>query len=105
MRFSSFMVLAAGLTIPVAAVADDPVAGGAILENSCAGCHAVGKTGDSPLAAAPAFRDMFHDYQPADLAESLAEGIVAGHEDMPEWQFQPEDVGNIIAYLDELIAD
>jgi len=33
------------------------------------------------------------------LAEALAEGILTGHPQMPEFAFPPDDVAAIIAYL------
>ena len=33
------------------------------------------------------------------LAESLAEGIVVGHGDMPEFLFEPDDVEALLAYI------
>jgi hypothetical protein len=36
------------------------------------------------------------------LEESLAEGIVVGHPDMPEFRFRPEDVAAIISYLESI---
>ena len=35
----------------------------------------------------------------------LAEGIVTGHNDMPDFAFEPGDVTAIIAYLDTLKSD
>jgi hypothetical protein len=43
-------------------------------------------------------------YDPAALEEALAEGIVTGHNDMPDFAFEPGDVTAIIAYLDTLKA-
>ena len=37
-----------------------------------------------------------------DLQEPLAEGIVTGHPTMPEFRFDPGQVGDIIAYLKSL---
>jgi hypothetical protein len=37
-------------------------------------------------------------YPIKDLAESLAEGIVSGHPDMPVFAFSPHDVEAIIEY-------
>ena len=37
-----------------------------------------------------------------DLAESLAEGIVSGHPDMPIFVFSPHDVEAIIDYLQSI---
>jgi cytochrome c len=76
--------------------------GRALLEANCARCHATGKEGASPLAQAPPFREVVKRYEPETLAEALAEGIVTGHPDMPEFQFSPEQIGTIIAYLDSL---
>ena len=36
------------------------------------------------------------------LEEALAEGLVTGHPDMPEFQFEARDVGAIIAYLNSI---
>jgi hypothetical protein len=33
------------------------------------------------------------------LAEALAEGIFVGHPDMPEFVFEADEVGAILAYL------
>ena len=38
------------------------------------------------------------------LEEALAEGIVTGHEQMPQFAFEPEQVTAIVAYLDTLKA-
>ena len=68
-------------------------------ERDCARCHAVGKTGASPHKQAPPFRVVGKRYPIESLEEALAEGIVSGHPDMPEFQYDPDDVGAIIAYL------
>lgn len=34
-----------------------------------------------------------------DLAEALGEGVVTGHAEMPQFVFEPDQVGAIIAYL------
>ncbi len=81
----------------------DPIQrGAALLERNCAGCHAIGHVGDSPLPEAPPFRDLKALYPIEDLAEPLAEGIVSGHPAMPERAFAPEDVDAILAYLETL---
>lgn len=73
--------------------------GHALLQRDCARCHAIGHTGASPRKAAPAFRTLSRRYPIESLEESLAEGIMSGHPDMPEFAFDAEDVGAIIAYL------
>ena len=73
--------------------------GFAILQTNCARCHAVERVGESPLPAAPPFRTLHERYPVESLQESLAEGIVTGHPDMPEFRFAPDQVGDVIAYL------
>jgi mono/diheme cytochrome c family protein len=73
-----------------------------IVRTNCSRCHAVGKVGDSPLPVAPPFRTLHKRYPVEDLQEPLAEGIVTGHPTMPEFRFDPGQVGDIIAYLKTL---
>ena len=73
-----------------------------IVRTNCARCHAVGKTGDSTLPIAPPFRSLHERYPVENLQEPLAEGIVTGHPSMPEFRFDPGQVGDIIAYLKSL---
>ena len=69
---------------------------------NCAGCHAVGRIGASPLAVAPAFRDLHTKYPVEDLGEALAEGITTGHPTMPEFQLEPDQITDVVAYLKSL---
>jgi cytochrome c len=73
--------------------------GEALVKENCSRCHAIGKEGDSPHPQAPPFRTLSNRYPIEDLAESLAEGIVSGHPDMPIFVFSPADVEAIIDYL------
>jgi len=73
-----------------------------ILFKNCARCHAIDRVGKSPLADAPPFRDVMKRYDPSDLEEALAEGIVTGHNQMPEFTFEPDEITAIIAYLNTL---
>ncbi len=83
--------------------ATDTVAKGrAILEANCARCHAIGMDDSSHHEEAPPFRVVVTRYPPEDLAEALAEGIVSGHPDMPEFVFQPAEIEAILAYLGTL---
>lgn len=70
-----------------------------IVARDCSRCHAIDTVGASPLPAAPAFRSLSAKYPLEHLAEALAEGIVAGHPDMPQRPFEPEDVAAILAHL------
>ena len=82
--------------------ADDIAAGKMLVEANCSRCHAVGPTGDSPLAKAPPFREVVTRYPPESLGEALVEGIVTGHNEMPEFVFEADQAEEIIAYLDSL---
>jgi cytochrome c2 len=73
-----------------------------LAQSYCERCHAIGKTGSSKHAEAPVFRDVVSRYPPASLAEALAEGISTGHPDMPEFVFSPDDISNLIAFLESI---
>lgn len=75
-----------------------------LLRTNCARCHAIDETSSSPNEKAPPFRNIVAKYDPNALEEALAEGIVTGHNDMPEFAFEPGDVTAIITYLDTLKA-
>src|SRR5947209_1865738 len=80
---------------PAAASAQDTqtlARGRLLVQRYCAGCHSVTRSGHSPRDGAPAFRDLNQRYQPDDLAESLAEGILVGHPAMPQMAFPAADV-------------
>ena len=101
-------VLAAGLAfgvlaVPACAAEKDLTAKGqALLKENCSRCHAIGKEGTSPHPEAPPFRTLSSKYPVEDLAESLAEGIVSGHPDMPIFVFSAHDVEAIIDYLQSI---
>ncbi len=73
--------------------------GEVLVKENCSRCHAIGKEGASTHPEAPPFRTLSSRYPIDDLAESLAEGIVSGHPDMPIFVFGPTDVEAIIDYL------
>jgi mono/diheme cytochrome c family protein len=93
---AAFMLVAA---MRPAAAAEDLKHGEALLTRDCSRCHAVGRSGDSPRKEAPAFRTLAQRYPIESLEEALGEGIMSGHPDMPEFQYEGGDVGAIIAYL------
>ena len=76
--------------------------GEVLIRDNCSRCHAIGRTGDSPKAEAPPFRTLSSKYPIENLAESLAEGIVSGHPEMPIFVFKPHDIDAIIAYLQSI---
>jgi len=76
--------------------------GRVLLLTNCARCHAIDKASQSPLKIAPPFRTLHLRYPIENLEEPLAEGIITGHPTMPEFRFDPDQVGDIIAYLKSL---
>ena len=80
----------------------DIAMGHSFVAENCAKCHAVEAQGDSPLAEAPPFRNLHEKYPVESLAEALAEGIVTGHADMPEFVLTPDEIGAVISYLESL---
>lgn len=104
-RLSAVLVL-----IATPALADlpegDPTIGRELVDGLCAGCHAVDESRASPVGEAPPFIDLVDRWPPAHLAEALAEGIVVGHGAvrMPEFRLHPDDIEDVIAYLEELEA-
>lgn len=76
--------------------------GAVLVRVKCAGCHAVERGGDSPMAAAPPFRDMGVLYPVADLQEAFAEGLVTAHPAMPAFEFEPQEIADVIAYLEHV---
>jgi cytochrome c len=77
--------------------------GRAFAEQNCGRCHAVGPTGESPLAKAPPFRTLHERYPVENLTEALAEGIRTGHPEMPQFnELDTEQIDDLIAYLKSL---
>jgi cytochrome c len=96
--FAVVVLLMTGMR-PAASADDQLKHGEELLARDCAKCHAIGKTGTSPRPEAPAFRTLSRRYPIESLEEALGEGIITGHNDMPEFKFDGDDVGAIIAYL------
>ena len=78
---------------------DDLATGAALLQKNCGSCHATARTDVSRDKDAPAFRTLGQRYPIDSLEEALAEGMLSGHPDMPEFSFDADEVGAIIAYL------
>jgi mono/diheme cytochrome c family protein len=97
-------VLTLGLALGLAAPAfakGDAARGKKIAEVNCAECHAVGRTGAGANAKSPPFRTLAQRYPLQALEESLAEGIMVGHEgpEMPLYEFEPQEIEDLMAYL------
>jgi len=78
--------------------------GETLLATECSRCHATGRTGESRHPQAPLFRTLAKRYPIESLEEALGEGFISGHPDMPEFKFEGDDVGAIVAYLKSIQA-
>lgn len=92
-------VLIAAVPVSAAPTAEELKRGEDLLITYCGSCHATGRTGNSRRPDAPVFRTLGKRYPIESLEESLGEGIMAGHPDMPEMSFDGDDVGAIVDYL------
>jgi len=95
---------AAGAAAPLdVALSGGSVARGAALAQArCASCHAVDRSDESPMPGAPPFRRLSDSYPVANLQEGLAEGLVTAHPGMPQFAFEPDEIRDLIAYLETL---
>jgi mono/diheme cytochrome c family protein len=90
------------LAVFPAAAGSEFARGEALVKANCARCHAVGRADASRHPNAPPFRTLSQRYPLRDLEEALAEGIVTGHPDMPEFMASPDQINAIIAYIASL---
>jgi len=95
----SFLAAVLAMASIESAAAADPKRGETLLARDCGRCHAVGRSGASPLKDAPPFRTLGKRYPVESLEETLGEGTMTGHPDMPEFKYDADDVGGIIAHL------
>jgi cytochrome c len=94
----------AGLAVPAVAQVSVIERGADIAARQCARCHAVGRSGDSPMSLAPPLRELSRRYPVDNLAEAFAEGIVTGHPAMPRFTFEPREIDALLAFIDSLGA-
>jgi mono/diheme cytochrome c family protein len=100
------MLVSLALTLvtltPAAAASPQEQRGKTFALNNCARCHSIDKLSPSPLKIAPPFRTLHKRYPIETLAEALAEGISTGHPTMPAFQLDPDQIGDLLAYLKTL---
>jgi mono/diheme cytochrome c family protein len=96
------LALALMTLTPAAAASPDQQRGKTFALNNCARCHSIDKVTQSPLKIAPPFRTLHTRYPIETIAEALAEGIVTGHPSMPQFQLDPDQIHDLLAYLKTL---
>jgi cytochrome c len=103
LAFMSLSSVACSSQPPLSAAPDPQTSEGRFLvEVHCSACHAISRNDRSKHRDAPALRTLSRNYPVSDLEESLAEGIIVGHPDMPEFRFRSEDVASIVSYLESI---
>ncbi len=100
-------LLAALLSVPVPPALCDTTAedGARFAAEKCGRCHAVRAGEDSPHTIAPSFM-RFQEAYPIDmLVEARRTGIVAGHDEMPMFEFTPDEIRALLLHIDTLAPD
>ena len=71
-----------------------------ILQQLCARCHAVGRTGSSPNRQAPPFRSFSETkLYDSDFLQRLQDGYSSIHPFMPTFRFNREDAEEVLNYM------
>lgn len=106
MRPSTILALglacAAPLLWPGTVQAQDIANGRAIARQHCAQCHAIGASGRSRRPAATPFRMIPQRYPVEALEEAFGEGITGSHRGMPDFQFDPAEIDDLLGYIRSL---
>jgi mono/diheme cytochrome c family protein len=87
---------------PTPAPSADLAEGRRLAEVNCASCHAIGADGESRHPMAPPFRTLSRDYPVNALEEAFAEGILVGHRDMPEFRLEPQQIDDLLGYIESI---
>lgn len=103
MRGTAFFIVF--LVAGSAQAADLIAQGHTMAEIHCARCHGIGRSDESVHDEAPPFRRLHERYRIETLAEAFAEGIVVGHKDMPPFEFAPQEIEALLAYIGSLHKD
>lgn len=96
------LALAMMIATPAAAASPQEQRGKTFALNNCARCHSIDRVTPSPLKIAPPFRTLHKRYPIETIGEALAEGIYTGHPTMPAFQLEPDQIGDLLAYLKTL---
>jgi mono/diheme cytochrome c family protein len=95
------MLLALG--VPANALDREQQRAKGLLEQACATCHAVGRSGRSPHADAPPFRLLGENkLYDEDFGRRLRDGLSTIHPEMPTFRFSERDAAAVIDYLREI---
>ncbi len=82
--------------------ADQVAAGRQLVQDSCGQCHATGRDDASPHPRVRPLRSIAAAGPNAMLETLRRTGIVAGHDEMPEFAFTDAEATALLSYLDSL---
>jgi cytochrome c len=102
LRLAGAIISASLLFSANAGAQPSPQRGLNYLRANCARCHSIDKVTESPLKLAPPLRTLHLKYPVESLQEAFAEGIQTGHQNMPEFRLEADQIGDVIAYLKTL---
>jgi len=98
----SLLVLATGLlwSTSVHARAEEQRNGKEMLQQLCARCHSVGRTGASPNRLAPPFRTFSETkLYDSDFMQRLQDGLTSIHPFMPTFRFNRDNAAEVLNYI------
>lgn len=70
-----------------------------LAERNCSQCHAIGMSGESPNAMAPAFRELHRRYPAGSLEEAFGKGLLTHTAAMPKIRLSPAETADLVAYF------
>lgn len=76
-----------------------------LADRTCAGCHATGPAGVSPMAEATPFREVVRQYPLDELEAAFAQGLVTSHPAMPAFAFRASEIDDLIAWLETVKSE
>lgn len=95
------LVLAA-VVLARPAAAETTEHGRQIVTRLCSACHAVGRSGPSPMPNAPLFRKLADRLDIDELEERMREGLSSTHRGMPTFRFGRRDARAVRIYLNDI---
>lgn len=105
----TLMVLLRALAMSAGSASADDAGQAQILEKgqtiaaaNCTPCHAIGHIDPPPVRTnkLTSFRDLHKRFPVPMLIEAVKSGSIEGHDEMPAFDFAPEEMAALLAYID-----
>ena len=104
-RYQALVVAILALAgVPAVALGQTPgeVDGAVIAAGRCGRCHATGPNDASPQRITPPFRTLHERWPIEMLVEAQKSGVIDGHDEMPAFDFSPEEITALLRHIDSL---